>query len=131
MSEVKYRFSRSGGRGGQHVNKVSTRVELLFDVLGSGALDDVQKSAVLAKLKNRIGEDGVLSIVSDESRSQWKNREDALRRFQVLMLEALKRRKKRVATGATGVSKEKRLVAKKLRGRTKQLRGRVESSGEY
>jgi ribosome-associated protein len=122
LSEIRFRFSRSGGAGGQHANKVSTRVELLFDVKGSGSLNEEQRRTLLDRLAPRLDSSGQLSVVSDASRSQWKNREDAVDRFLQLLRHALTPRKKRVATRAHAGAREKRLQAKKIRSRTKAAR---------
>ena len=78
IREVWFRYSRSGGPGGQNVNKLETKVELLFDVMNSSVLSGEEKTRVVAAEKNRIGSDGVLRIVSNESRSQYSNRETAV-----------------------------------------------------
>ncbi|TAK60222.1 MAG: aminoacyl-tRNA hydrolase [Bacteroidetes bacterium] len=121
-SELSFRFARSGGHGGQNVNKVETKVELLFDVLHSPSLTDEQKERILKKLENRIDSEGVLRIVSQESRSQSKNREAAVERFIELMSHALKVRKKRMKTKIPKAVKERRLETKKRRGEVKRLR---------
>ncbi len=74
-SELTFRFSRSGGPGGQNVNKLETKVELLFDVARSAGLTDEQKQLILTREKNRIDADGMLRVTSQESRSQFENRE--------------------------------------------------------
>src|SRR5437867_1724000 len=98
LSEIRFNFSRSGGKGGQNVNKVESRVELLFDVGDSPSLNDEQRLAIFGALGNRIGGDGTLRIVAQESRSQWKNREFALHKFIAAVRRALQPRKKRVRT---------------------------------
>jgi ribosome-associated protein len=123
--ELQFRFSRSGGPGGQNVNKLETRVELLFDVVNSPGLSDSQKKRVMAALKNRIGSDGVLRVVAGESRSQFANRMAAVERFIGMVTKALEKKKKRVKTRASRASREKRIEGKKRRGKVKQLRGRV------
>jgi ribosome-associated protein len=125
-SELTFRFSRSGGPGGQNVNKVETKVELLFDVAGSAGLNDEQKQLVLVREKNRIDSDGILSVTAQESRSQFENREAAVGKFVSILAGALAKRKKRVKTRASKASKEKRIEGKKLRGKKKQMRGRVD-----
>ena len=122
LSEIRFRFSRSGGAGGQHVNKVSTRVELLFDLRTSVGLTGDQKDLLFARLASRLDDAGVLRVVADDSRSQWKNREIALERFNELLRHALTPRRKRVATRAHRGAHERRLRKKKLRGRRKTER---------
>ncbi len=124
-SEIQFRFSRSGGPGGQHVNKASTRVELLFDVARSPTLNDDQRWRIAQRLKRYVGADGVLRVVSDASRSQWQNRRDALDKFMVLLQSALARRKKRVATRPPSSAGERRAKEKQMRSRTKTMRRRV------
>lgn len=121
-SEVQFRYARSGGRGGQHVNKVETKVELLFDVGCSPNLSETQRHLILQRLTSRLDADDVLHIIVDESRSQWKNRELAIKRFVELLRKALKPRKKRITTKVPKASKEKRLGEKKRRGEIKRMR---------
>lgn len=128
LSEIRFRFSRSGGAGGQHVNKVSTRVELLFSVRDSTSLTDGQRKALVAGLANRLDGEGSLLLVSDESRSQWKNREIAFERFRELLRRALVPRKKRIATHAHASARERRIQGKKRRGATKAGRRRPDSA---
>ncbi len=120
--ELRFTFARSGGHGGQNVNKVETRVELLFDVPGSSALTPEQRRAVVHHLRSRIDERGILHIVAQESRSQWRNRQVAVKRFIALMRGALKPRRKRIPTRTPAAEREKRLQAKKRRGEIKRLR---------
>mgnify|MGYP002682343773 CR=1 FL=1 len=89
LSELEFRFSRSSGPGGQHVQKSSTRVELLFDVARSPSLDDEQRARVLSRLSGYVDSDGVLHVVSQSERSQWRNRQEVVERFQELMRRAL------------------------------------------
>jgi ribosome-associated protein len=122
LSELSFRFARSGGHGGQNVNKVETKVELLFDIVSSPNLSDEQKERVLKKLKTKVDSEGILRIVSQESRFQRKNKELAVERFIEVMKQALKVKKKRIATKTPAVVKEKRLENKKRRGEIKRLR---------
>jgi len=121
-SELEFLFTRSGGPGGQNVNKVSTRVEVQFDVLSTPSLDAGEKQAILHVLKSRIDARGILHVAAQESRSQWRNRELAVEKFALLLRKALAPKKKRVKTRATAGSKEKRLRAKKLQSQRKKLR---------
>ena len=123
VSELKFRFSRSGGPGGQNVNTRDTRVELLFDVAGSASLGPRQRQRLMDKLANRIDGDGVLHVVASDDRTQAANRAQAVERFRALLTEALKpdpppRRKTKPSAGA----KERRLKEKKERSRTKRER---------
>lgn len=120
--ELHFRTARSGGKGGQNVNKVETKVELLFDVAHSPSIPDEERSRLVVRLQNRLDSEGVLRIVSQESRSQSKNKELAIERFVELMKQALKERKKRKATKVPKIVKEKRLMTKKHRSTVKQNR---------
>jgi len=124
--EVKYRTSRSSGAGGQHVNKVSTKVELLFHVDNSEVLTEEQKAVIRKKLKNRISNDGWLTLSCDETRSQAKNKEIVFDRFMILINEALKPVKKRKPTKPTKTSVEKRLKEKKKKSEKKDQRKKPE-----
>jgi ribosome-associated protein len=120
--EVSVTASRSGGPGGQHVNKVNTRVTLWFDVADSPTLSGRQKQALFSRLGNRITKDGVLRIVSQEHRSQSANREAAVERFAEMLRGALVRPKKRRRTRPTFASRQRRLESKRRRSQTKRLR---------
>ena len=122
MTELKFRTSRSSGPGGQSVNKVSTQVELLFDVESSGILSEDQKLTILEKLHNRITNNGILALKCNETRSQIKNKEIVLSRFLKLMEEALKPVKERKPTRRSKVSVEKRLRNKKIKSDKKKER---------
>ncbi|MFK5857012.1 MAG: alternative ribosome rescue aminoacyl-tRNA hydrolase ArfB [Bacteroidota bacterium] len=121
-SELKFRTSRSSGPGGQSVNKVNTKVELLFDVWKSAVLTSDQKDVISKKLSNRINVDGILSISSEETRSQFKNKELVVSRFIQLLNEALVPIKKRKATKRSKASVEKRLRNKKYQSDKKKNR---------
>jgi ribosome-associated protein len=126
LSELLFRFSRSSGAGGQNVNKVSTRVELLFDVGGSAFLNSRQKEVIAMRLKSRIGADGFLRLSTQESRSQWRNRELVIRKFVALVSKSLKPIAPRTPTKATNASRHRRLVSKKMISRKKENRKRPE-----
>ena len=122
-SELQLEFSRSTGPGGQHVNKVETRVTILFDIDASEVLNDHQRSILKEMLRSRVSKDGVLRVSCEESRSQATNRELARERFAGLIREALRSRKKRVPTKATRASKRRRMDEKRKRGDIKRGRG--------
>ncbi len=122
IHEILFRTSRSGGPGGQNVNKLETRVELLFDIKNSLALTEEQKRVIIEKLASRIDENGVLRVVAQESRSQWQNKQVAIKKFIELLRRALRPVKKRVATKPTLAAKEERLKVKKVRSAKKRLR---------
>lgn len=121
-NEFVFKTSRSGGKGGQNVNKVSTKVELCFDVLNSALLDEDKKRLVLDKLKNRISKDGILSVIAQSDRSQLKNKQIAIEKFYELLAKALYVPKKRKASKPSKAAKEKRLESKKRRGERKRDR---------
>jgi ribosome-associated protein len=122
LSELSFRTSRSSGAGGQHVNKVSSRVELRFDVPGSSWLTEVQKSRIQEKLATRITGQGELIVISEKSRSQYQNKEDCIERFLELLNQALKPEKKRVPTRPSKTSRLKRLEKKKQHSMKKDQR---------
>lgn len=119
--ELTWRFSRSSGPGGQHVNTTDTRVELLWPIGSSSALSDTQKAIVTSRLRNRIV-DGTITVVSSQYRSQHRNREAARVRLEQLVAAALVPRKQRQATRPSRASKERRLDAKRRRSQTKRDR---------
>jgi ribosome-associated protein len=125
LAELSFRYSRSSGPGGQHAQKSSTRVELLFDVGTSPSLTQKQQSRILKRLASYIDTAGVLHLTSQTERSQLRNKEEVVARFQTLLGEALKRRKRRKPTKPTAKSKERRLKKKKQRSQTKKLRRNV------
>ncbi len=122
--ELVYTASRSGGPGGQHVNKTSTRVTLTFDVAGSPSLTPAQKSAIVAALGSRLRGPGVLRVVSQVSRSQSTNREDALERLRAMIARALKPRRARKATRVPAVERVRRIESKRRRSEVKRARSR-------
>ncbi|PIE56548.1 MAG: aminoacyl-tRNA hydrolase [Desulfobulbus propionicus] len=108
LREVNWSFSRSSGRGGQNVNKVNTRVTLLFDLTQSQSLSARQQQLLRSRLAGRINHEGVLRIIAGEARTQHSNRQLALRRFQCLLAQALTVRTRRVPTKPGRAVKERR-----------------------
>jgi len=122
VQELQFKAVRSSGTGGQHVNKVSTKIELSYDVFTTNALSEDEKERVLLKLKNRLAKNGLLLLQCDESRSQHKNKELAIKRFFDLIENALKVPKKRKATKPSKASVERRLKSKKKAAQKKANR---------
>jgi ribosome-associated protein len=120
--ELIYRASRAGGAGGQHVNTSSTRIELLWNLRTTTALDPEARARVESKLASRLDGEGWIRVVSSARRSQGQNREAAEERLVALVQDALKVRKKRKATKPSFGAKQARLAEKKKRGDTKRQR---------
>jgi len=125
LSEIRFRFARSSGPGGQHVNRSATRVELLFDVAGSPSLTEAQRERALKALASYIDSDGVLHLISQTFRSQFRNREEAVERFQTLMRRAMRVPKRRLPTRPSRAARERRLARKRRRSEIKRQRGPV------
>ncbi|WP_299706650.1 alternative ribosome rescue aminoacyl-tRNA hydrolase ArfB [uncultured Pontibacter sp.] len=128
--EMSFQASRSGGAGGQNVNKVASKVELRFHVGDSQLLSDEEKSLVQEKLGSRINSEGYLQLVCQAERSQFRNKELCIERFYELLRQAFTRQKKRTATKPTRASVRKRLESKKRQSDKKASRGGVKG-GDY
>ncbi|MCG2459305.1 aminoacyl-tRNA hydrolase [Flavobacteriaceae bacterium F89] len=124
LQELRFKAVRSSGAGGQHVNKVSTKIELACDIFNSQALSDVEKERIYLKLENRLTKENVLLLQCDESRSQHKNKELAKQRLIELLKRALVVPKKRRKTKPTRSAIEKRLRSKLKKAQKKANRGR-------
>jgi ribosome-associated protein len=122
--EFVFKASRSGGPGGQNVNKLNTRITLLFDVAGSPSLSDEQRRRVMRKLSTRMDKHGVLRVVSQKGRTQEANRRAAIERLAQLLAGALKRRPVRKKTKTPASAHERRLKEKKHRSSQKRQRAR-------
>jgi ribosome-associated protein len=121
-SELLFKASRSSGPGGQNVNKLNTRMTLLFDVAGSPSLSDGQKRRVRSALTTRIDKQGILRVVSQRFRTQQANRQAAIDRFVQLLVDALAPRPVRRETKVPAHARQRRLEDKKHRSRLKQQR---------
>lgn len=122
FSELVFKASRSGGKGGQNVNKVSTKVELNFYPEKSLILSEDQKTLLLEKWATRLTNDGCLQIISQSERTQLGNKRVALQKFDLLLEQAFKPTVKRKATKVPKGVKEKRLLMKKRRSEIKKSR---------
>ncbi len=125
-SELEFEFARSGGPGGQNVNKVETKVTVLWDLTASPSLDVDQRVRLESELASRITKDGVLRVTSQRHRTREANRADALDRFVGIVADALVERAPRRRTRTPAKAKRRRLEAKRRRAEKKALRGPVD-----
>jgi len=122
LKEISFTAVRSGGPGGQHANKVSSKVVLVFDIPSSEAISLEECEVLLEKLEGRLNSRKELILTCDESRSQHKNKDIVTNRFLALLEASLKKPKKRVPTKVSRTEKARRIEAKKKRGQKKSLR---------
>lgn len=122
QKEVTYKTSRSGGKGGQNVNKVSSKVELLFDIKISALFTDEEKTLLLSKLQTRLNKDEHVQVMCEEERSQYLNKEKALEKLLLILTRALHQPKKRKATKPSKAMVAARLTNKKIQSAKKENR---------
>ncbi|MEM9327964.1 MAG: alternative ribosome rescue aminoacyl-tRNA hydrolase ArfB [Bacteroidota bacterium] len=122
MKELTFHTARSGGPGGQHVNKVETKVVLKFNIDASVVLSDLEKEMIRRKHRSKVTQNGDLMVSSDSKRSQVRNKEIALKKLDRLLAQAFEQKKVRKATQPSKAAKARRLRDKKLHGEKKRLR---------
>ena len=130
QKEITYKTSRSGGKGGQNVNKVSSKVELLFSISNSALFSDEEKELLNDKLQSRLNKDGLVQVICDEERSQYLNKEKAIERLVILLTKALHLPKIRKASKVSKAAKAARLEKKRMNSLKKEGRKKRLEDGD-
>ncbi len=125
IQEISFQFSRSGGKGGQNVNKVESAATGFWSIPASQVITEDQRRLLLEKLAHRLTNEGVLIIKSQTHRSQLSNRDEVVKKFRQVVEQALKQKKIRLASKPSKASKERRIEHKKQRSEVKKGRGKV------